>query len=555
MRAACTLISILLLSSWAGLSAKSLEEYSTETNALIQARQWSSLESLMRQGIGEYPDREWMHANLNYALREQKRYDEALRQARAMRDKWPASDRSASTLARALTAAAAGLYQEGNYKESLPLAKEAIQLNESESGYVWAGNALRKLGRLKEAVEIQEKGLEKHPTNPWLKPNLAITYAAWAKEAEESGDYDSAVIRFEKAWKLDSAQEYILFGLGRSLRSAGKFEKAIETFKSGMSRFKDADHFKRAVGYTHLLRLRSTIDKASNKEIESLARKALEESSNFNSFEEAQYLVTTIGEAYTHTGNIEGLRSALEVFEKNIEDPIPLWDFYGRQIYILARIKGPVSAEVKEESLRYRRKAMSRYEAKNSPRPTISDLSLPLKNRFVVWAEFDGDYMTHTGFAKYCYDFSRVDERGNPLRPGGKRLRAGDYWMFGEPVYSMTKGTVTSIVNDQPDNNNGSYGRQGNSVVVKTEQGSFAFYTHFKQGSIRVKEGQSVSTDTILGEAGNSGMSTEPHLHVCMYDESWVSLPFRFRPVRVMDGSVTKKTSEPLQKDWIVEGH
>ena len=39
------------------------------------------------------------------------------------------------------------------------------------------------------------------------------------------------------------------------------------------------------------------------------------------------------------------------------------------------------------------------------------------------------------------------------------------------------------------------------------------FFAHFKQHSIIVKQGQKVKSGELLGQCGNSGNSTEPHLH------------------------------------------
>tara|TARA_Y100001954_G_scaffold239549_2_gene315497 strand:+ start:8690 stop:10309 length:1620 start_codon:yes stop_codon:yes gene_type:complete len=533
--------------------ARDLNEYSNKANSLIQSRQWGELEKLMRQGIRDFPDKEWMHSTLNYALREQKKHKEAVEQGREMRRNWPDTEKSANTLSRALTSAASAAYYDGNFAGCLELAEEARQLDQSESSYVWSGNALRKLERFQESARVQEEGLTKYPTNPWLKPNLAATYAAWGKEAEDAQDYDPAIERYIRAHELDPDQSYVLFRLGRAYRAAGKFEEAIKTFKKGRDTFPDAQEFTRAIGYTQLLRFRSVKETASKKELENLAELALQDALKEKDFQSAEYLVTLIGEAYTQTRNADDLRKAMKSMERVFSDPVPLWDSYGRQLYILHRRQGPVPAAAKEESLSYRRKAMSEYERKHPGRPLITNLPLPLKNRFVVWAEFDGDYMTHTGFAKYCYDFARVDASGQPLRPGGKRLQAADYWMFGEPVYSMTEGKVVSVVTDQPDNNGGEYGSQGNSVTVETEDGYYAFYTHFKKDSISVKEGQNVRAGTKLGLAGNSGMSTEPHLHVCLYDSEWVSLPFRFTPIRIKSPEGSKLTSDPLRQGWIVE--
>ncbi|MND00911.1 Peptidase family M23 [compost metagenome] len=37
---------------------------------------------------------------------------------------------------------------------------------------------------------------------------------------------------------------------------------------------------------------------------------------------------------------------------------------------------------------------------------------------------------------------------------------------------------------------------------------------HLREGSVSVSEGQLVSTQTRLGEVGNSGNTSEPHLHI-----------------------------------------
>jgi murein DD-endopeptidase MepM/ murein hydrolase activator NlpD len=50
-------------------------------------------------------------------------------------------------------------------------------------------------------------------------------------------------------------------------------------------------------------------------------------------------------------------------------------------------------------------------------------------------------------------------------------------------------------------------------VVIKTTKGEYVFFAHFKQHSIVVKQGQQVKTGELLGLCGNSGNSSEPHLH------------------------------------------
>jgi len=53
----------------------------------------------------------------------------------------------------------------------------------------------------------------------------------------------------------------------------------------------------------------------------------------------------------------------------------------------------------------------------------------------------------------------------------------------------------------------------GNTVIIKTQNNEYLFFAHFKQHSIKVQQGQKVKQGQLLGLCGNSGNSSEPHLH------------------------------------------
>jgi murein DD-endopeptidase MepM/ murein hydrolase activator NlpD len=53
----------------------------------------------------------------------------------------------------------------------------------------------------------------------------------------------------------------------------------------------------------------------------------------------------------------------------------------------------------------------------------------------------------------------------------------------------------------------------GNSVFLKTKNNEFILFAHFKQFSIKVKQGDKVKLGQVLGLCGNTGNSAEPHLH------------------------------------------
>lgn len=57
----------------------------------------------------------------------------------------------------------------------------------------------------------------------------------------------------------------------------------------------------------------------------------------------------------------------------------------------------------------------------------------------------------------------------------------------------------------------------GNHVVIDSN-GVFVVLCHLRRGSIRVHPGQQVQPGNVIAGCGNSGNSTEPHLHIQVMD-------------------------------------
>lgn len=83
----------------------------------------------------------------------------------------------------------------------------------------------------------------------------------------------------------------------------------------------------------------------------------------------------------------------------------------------------------------------------------------------------------------------------------------------------------------------------GNHVVVDHGGGVFSVYAHLRQGSPVVGVGDRVAAGDVLGQCGNSGNTSEPHLHVQLCDRSNLyvaaGLPFTFAAYEDADGTVT----------------
>lgn len=79
----------------------------------------------------------------------------------------------------------------------------------------------------------------------------------------------------------------------------------------------------------------------------------------------------------------------------------------------------------------------------------------------------------------------------------------------GQPVRATGKGTV--VFAGRTGTDNPAWARLGNVVVLAHGESYYTVYAHLSV--ISVAEGQRVARGSIIGEVGNTGWSTAPHLH------------------------------------------
>jgi len=95
---------------------------------------------------------------------------------------------------------------------------------------------------------------------------------------------------------------------------------------------------------------------------------------------------------------------------------------------------------------------------------------------------------------------------------GGMLQFAYDFAMpMGTPVMAARAGRVRRVVNEFQDYS-GIPGEE-NLIVITHDDGSFGFYVHLQQASDLVGVDDWVEQGDIIGYSGNSGYSSEPHLH------------------------------------------
>ncbi len=149
-------------------------------------------------------------------------------------------------------------------------------------------------------------------------------------------------------------------------------------------------------------------------------------------------------------------------------------------------------------------------------------LQLPFEGVwFVVWG---GDtkklnYHHDSQNQKYAFDVVIVDEKDKSCKGKGKENR--DYYAFGKKILAPASGVVIEAVDGIKDNKLGSTNKnfnRGNFVIIRHLKNEISVLAHLKRGSVRVKAGDKIKTGQAIGLCGNSGNSSEPHLHYHLQD-------------------------------------
>ena len=152
-------------------------------------------------------------------------------------------------------------------------------------------------------------------------------------------------------------------------------------------------------------------------------------------------------------------------------------------------------------------------------------------------------HVAHTS-QEHSLDMVTVFEDGRENK--GDRDVLTDYACFGAPLIAPVAGEVVTVISDQIDQPIGSTDAKnpaGNHVVIKMNDTQYALLAHMKQDSAQVDVGDIVGVGQKLGECGNSGNTSGPHLHfqiqrtVDLFAEGGGTYPVKFNnTVRIRRG-------------------
>jgi murein DD-endopeptidase MepM/ murein hydrolase activator NlpD len=165
-------------------------------------------------------------------------------------------------------------------------------------------------------------------------------------------------------------------------------------------------------------------------------------------------------------------------------------------------------------------------------------LNFPLNGTWYVsnGTDVSGSHRWGIG-QEFAYDLVKVDGEGNPGK--GDETKPESYYAYGQNVLAPADGTVYEVrdaIDDTPmaqladddpaimmkkitdyqtalRKRYGARGTDGNYIIMDHGNGEYSVFAHLKKGSLRVKRGDKVRRGDVIAQVGQSGLSTEPHLH------------------------------------------
>lgn len=187
---------------------------------------------------------------------------------------------------------------------------------------------------------------------------------------------------------------------------------------------------------------------------------------------------------------------------------------------------------------------------------TKTDLELPFNNEW--WIFWGGRGVAENYHAAHKEQRFALDivQKINGSTYAGNGTQNKDYYCFGKRLNAPGNGIIVEVINDIHDNVPGQFNRDvptGNLVVIDHENGEFSLLAHFKKGSIIVSIGDIVTKGQELGKAGNSGNSSEPHLHYHLQTTgnpfNGEGLPAQFQNYYANEVFVSR--GEPVQNEYV----
>jgi murein DD-endopeptidase MepM/ murein hydrolase activator NlpD len=184
------------------------------------------------------------------------------------------------------------------------------------------------------------------------------------------------------------------------------------------------------------------------------------------------------------------------------------------------------------------------YPSSHDGAPSRVAFRLPLDGPVTVgWggATPAVNYHVEAPDQRWAYDLL-VTRDGSTHKGDGSLLT--DYYTYNLPVLAPAAGEVVEAFDGDPDMPLSTLGGgttpSGNHVLIRVAPREYVLLAHLRPGSVSVRPGDRVAEGQPIGRVGNSGNTSEPHLHVHLQDAAddafAEGIPMPFHHVKTPDG-------------------
>lgn len=169
-----------------------------------------------------------------------------------------------------------------------------------------------------------------------------------------------------------------------------------------------------------------------------------------------------------------------------------------------------------------------KYPSYYDDKPSKVKFRLPLDTLITIgWGGETVKKNYHAEYPDQCWAYDMLLMK-NGKTYSGDSTKKENYYCYGLKIVSPAGGEIVQAYDEDPEMPIGALGGgtdpHGNHIIIEVAPKEFLILCHLQPKSIKVKVGDMVKEGQELGLIGNSGNTSEPHLHIHLQDTRKLSI-------------------------------